>query len=72
MNHVADVRGTRRSGRSCRPGRRLAGRVPLAIALALAACGQPAPQPDVDTLRASFIAQIESIDLVADLEARGR
>ena len=29
------------------------------------------PQPDVDTLRASFIAQIESIDLVADLEVDG-
>jgi len=50
----------------------------LAAALVgtLAACGPsegppPEPQPDVDTLRASFIAQIESIDLVAGLEADG-
>lgn len=51
----------------------------LAMALvgALPACGpsegpsQPAPQPDVDTLRASFVAQIESIELVAGLEADG-
>lgn len=55
--------------RSSRPGVLLAG----ALVGALAACGAsvPEPQPDVDTLRASFIAQIASIDLVADLEADG-
>ncbi|MYB17887.1 MAG: hypothetical protein F4Y16_02675 [Holophagales bacterium] len=48
----------------------------LALVGTLAACGPsegppPEPRPDVDTLRASFIAQIESIDLVAGLETDG-
>ncbi|MYA09143.1 MAG: hypothetical protein F4060_14630 [Holophagales bacterium] len=48
----------------------------MALVGALAACGPsdgppPEPQPDVDTLRASFIEQIESIDLVAGLETDG-
>ncbi len=54
----------------------LAALLAVALAATLAACGPsdappPEPQPDVDTLRASFIAQIESIDLVANLEADG-
>ncbi|MDE2922730.1 MAG: hypothetical protein OYL92_12020 [Acidobacteriota bacterium] len=61
---------------ACRSSRRY---TLLATALvgALAACGpsegpsQAEPQPDVDTLRASFIAQMESIDLVAGLETDG-
>ena len=74
--------GTRQAGRpAARPragGRLFNGALPcLALAGAIAACGPsegpapPEPQPDVDTLRASFIAQIESIDLVADLEVDG-
>ena len=66
MIHIAEASRSRRLGAL------------LAVALAgtLAACGPsggppPEPQPDVDTLRASFIAQIESIDLVAGLEADG-
>ncbi|MXW02919.1 MAG: hypothetical protein F4X59_01405 [Holophagales bacterium] len=56
--------------------RRLGDLLHLALVGALAACGPsdgppPEPQPDVDTLRASFIAQIESIDLVAGLETDG-
>lgn len=50
----------------------------LAVVLVgmLGACGPsdsppPESRPDVDTLRASFIAQIESIDLVAGLETDG-
>lgn len=74
--------GTRQAGRpAVRP--RGGGRLPngslscLVLAGAIAACGPsegpapPEPQPDVDTLRASFIAQIESIDLVADLQVEG-
>ena len=73
MLHIV---GTRRSGRSAarpRAGGRLLGGVLLSLALvgAIAACGPSEPQPDVETLRASFIAQIESIDLVADFEADG-
>ncbi len=51
--------------------------VTVTLAGTLAACGPSetpapaAPEPDVETLRASFIAQIESIDLVANLEADG-
>ena len=52
--------------------RRLGALLAVALIGTLAACGPPPePQPDVDTLRASFIAQIESIDLVANLEADG-
>ncbi len=49
----------------------------MTVAGAFAACGPSAgpsrtePQPDADTLRASFVAQIESIHLVADLEVDG-
>ena len=74
--------GTRQAGRpAARPragGRLFNGALPcLALAGAIAACGPsegpapPEPQPDVDTLRASFIAQIESIDLVKDFVADG-
>ncbi len=61
-----------------RSGRRPALSVLAALVGALAACGPSAeapaplePRPDADTLRASFVAQIESIDLVADLEVSG-
>ena len=58
------------------PTRRLGALLAVALVGTLAACGPsegppPEPQPDADTLRASFIAQIESIDLVAGLEADG-
>lgn len=60
------------ASRSRRPGALLV----VGLVGTLAACTQsdgppPEPQPDVDTLRASFIAQIESIDLVAGLETDG-
>ncbi len=48
-----------------------AGLLAAALAGALAACGPQEPQPEVDTLRASFVAQIGSIDLVTDLEVDG-
>lgn len=52
--------------------RRLGALLAVALIGMLAACGPPPePQPDVDTLRASFIAQIESVDLVAELETDG-
>ena len=58
------------------PTRRLGALFAVALVGTLAACGPsegppPEPQPDADTLRASFVAQIESIDLVAGLEADG-
>lgn len=79
MIHIFE---TRRSGRpAARPragGRLFNGALSsLALAGAIAACGPsedpapPEPQPDVETLRASFIAQIESIDLVKDFAADG-
>ncbi len=43
----------------------------LALAAVSLACAESPPQPDVKSLRASFIAQIESIDLVKDLEVYG-
>lgn len=56
--------------------RRLGALLAVALVGALAACGPsdgppPDSQPDLDTLRASFLAQIESIDLVAGLETDG-
>ena len=73
MLHIVHTRQSGRSAARPRPGGRLLGGVLLSLALvgAIAACGPSEPQPDVDTLRASFIAQIESIDLVADFEADG-
>ena len=48
-------------------------RVTLATGLAVAAagCAASVPEPDVDSLRASFIAQIQSNDLVQDLQVEG-
>ena len=43
----------------------------LSLAGVSLACGESVPEPDVKSLRASFIAQIESIDLVKDLEVYG-
>lgn len=43
----------------------------LVLAGVSLACAESAPEPDVKSLRASFIAQIESIDLVKDLEVYG-
>ena len=40
----------------------------LLVAGVFLACSTGDPEPNVDTLRASFIAVIESIDLVKDLE----
>ena len=78
MIHMVEASRSRRPATRPR-GSRLPGGVLAALVLAgaLAACGPSgsggpaAPEPDVETLRASFIAQIESIDLVADLEAAG-
>lgn len=73
MLHIVETRQSGRSAARSRASGRLHGGVLLSLALvgAIAACGPSEPQPDVDTLRASFIAQIESIDLVADFEADG-
>lgn len=73
MLHIVETRQPGRSAARPRAAGRLVGGVLLSLALvgAITACGPSEPQPDVDTLRASFIAQIESIDLVADLEADG-
>ena len=73
MLHIVETRQSGRSAARPRAGGRLLGGVLLSLALVgvVAACGSPEPQPDVDSLRASFIAQIESIDLVADFEADG-
>ena len=47
-------------------------RAPFLVLGCLAvACSPPEPEPNVDTLRASFIAQIGSIEFVEDLEADG-
>ena len=43
----------------------------LALVGVVLACAESAPAPDVKSLRASFIAQIEAIDLVKDLEVYG-
>lgn len=43
----------------------------LALAGVSLACAESVPEPNVKSLRASFIAQIESIDLVKDLEVYG-
>lgn len=73
MVQMVETRPSGRSAARSRAGGRLHGGVLLSLALvgAIAACGSSEPQPDVDTLRASFIAQIESIDLVAGFEADG-
>ena len=73
MIYSLDARSSRGSAAACRGDWRLPA-IGLSAAVllgALTACGPSEPQPDVDTLRASFIAQIESIDLVADLETDG-
>ncbi len=60
-----------------RPSARAAARAARAALCALAlagvslACAESVPGPDERSLRASFIAQIESIDLVKDLEVYG-
>ena len=43
----------------------------LVVAVVSLGCAEPVPEPDEKSLRASFIAQIESIDLVKDLEVYG-
>lgn len=43
----------------------------LALVTAFLACAEPMDEPNVDSLKASLIAQIESIDLVKDLEVYG-
>jgi len=43
----------------------------VVLSLLLVACGAPVSEPTDETLRASFVRQIESIDLVTDLVADG-
>ncbi|MCY3929886.1 MAG: hypothetical protein OXG81_16615 [Acidobacteria bacterium] len=43
----------------------------LVVAGVSLGCAEPVPEPNEKSLRASFIAQIESIDLVKDLEVYG-
>ena len=43
----------------------------LALVATVLACAEPMDEPNVDSLKASLIAQIESIDLVKDLEVYG-
>jgi hypothetical protein len=41
------------------------------LVAAVLACAEPMDEPNVDSLKASLVAQIESIDLVKDLEVYG-
>ena len=50
---------------------RLAALGALALAGVFLACAESAPEPDVRSLRASFIAQIEADKLVKDLKVYG-
>ena len=67
---------TRRWARGPLPARaparsRLVGLGALALAGVFLACAESAPEPDVNSLRASFVAQIEADELVKDLKVYG-